>query len=201
MAVIENFDAISVQEQMKFAEALLKTINSERIFSDQTSFELVDIDASDMTGGLSIHIAQTNPIEVERKATWTAADEDDAEYPDPSDIEYDNSSDTDALNAFKTSSTVIDGYKVELEVADVDEEYDPVEVEIEHISHEDAGIGRYEYWGDIGYDSRPYVSVEGVVVTSCDCALYLSVEPVDAFEEPAEGPAETSADKPEPEAE
>ena len=96
MAVIENFDAISVQEQMKFAEALLNTINSESIFSDQTNFEITEVEASSLTGGLYIGVKQTNPIEVERKATWTAANEDDAES-DPDDADYYNDIDEDAL--------------------------------------------------------------------------------------------------------
>lgn len=202
MAVIENFDAISVQEQMKFAEALLKTINSERIFSDQTNFELRGVEAAAFTGGLYIEVKQTNPIEVERRATWTAANEDDAESAAYDlDADYDNSLDEDALKAFKTSLAVIDGYNVELQIDDVDEEIKPVEVEVEDISHEDDGIGHNEFWGVSSFDSRPYVVVKGTLVHSCNCYVSFYVEPVDTFEEPAEGPVETSADKPEPEVE
>lgn len=201
MAVIENFDVISVQEQMKFAEALLKTINSERIFSDQTNFELRGVEAEAFTGGLYIEVKQTNPIEVERRATWTAANEDDAESAAYDlDADYDNSLDEDALKAFKTSLAVIDGYNVELQIDDVDEEIKPVEVEVEDISYEDAGIGHNEFWGVSSFDSRPYVAVKGTLVHSCNCYVSFYVEPVDTFES-AEGPAETSADKPEPEVE
>lgn len=200
MAVIENFDAISVQEQMKFAEALLNTINSESIFSDQTNFELSDVEAAAFTGGLYIGVKQTNPIEVERKAVWTAANEDDAES-DIYDADYDNDIDDDALKAFKVGSAVIDGYKVEIEINDVDyADHRPVEVVVDRISHEDSGIGSYEFWGDRGYDSHPYVSVRGTIVESCDCSLSFYVEALDAFEE-TEAPAETSPDKPEPEIE
>lgn len=202
MAVIENFDAISVQEQMKFAEALLKTINSERIFSDQNNFELRGVEAAAFTGGLYIEVKQTNPIEVERRATWTAANEDDAESAAYDlDADYDNSLDEDALKAFKTSLAVIDGYNVELQIDDVDEEIKPVEVEVEDISHEDAGIGHNEFWGVSSFDSRPYVAVKGTLVHSCNCYVSFYVEPVDTFEEPTEGPIETSPDKPEPEVE
>lgn len=202
MAVIENFDAISVQEQMKFAEALLKTINSERIFSDQTNFELRGVEAAAFTGGLYIEVKQTNPIEVERRATWTAANEDDAESAAYDlDADYDNSLDEDALKAFKTSLAVIDGYNVELQIDDVDEEIKPVEVEVEDISHEDDGIGHNEFWGVSSFDSRPYVAVKGTLVHSCNCYVSFYVEPVDTFEEPVEGPTETSADKPDLEVE
>ncbi len=200
MAVIENFDAISVQEQIKFAEALLNTINSERIFTDQTNFELESVEADEFTGGIIIGVKQTNPIEVERKAAWTAANEDDAES-DPDDADYDNDIDDDVLKSFKVGSAIIDGYKVEIAVDDVNADYRPVEVEVDRISHEDAGIGHNEFWGVSSFDSRPYVAVVGTIVESCDCALSFYVEPVDTFEEPAEGPAETSPDKPEPEVE
>ena len=185
MSVIENFDAIPVQEQMKFAEALLKTINSERIFSDQTNFELRDVEAAPFTGGLYIGVNLTNPIEVERKATWTAANEDDAESA-AYDLEaaYDNIVDKDALKAFKADSAVIDGYNVELQIEDVDEAIRPIEVEVDSISHEDSGAGFYEYGGFEGYDSRPYVEVSGTLVHSCDCYLSLYVEPINAFDEP-----------------
>lgn len=199
MPIIENFAALSAQEQRAFAETLLKTINSERIFSDQTNFELVDLETSDFTGGLYIHVAQTNPMEVARKATWQAADED--EKPHYSDIDYDNDIDEDVLKEFKTGSAIIDGYKVELEIDDVDEDLYPVDFEVERVRHEDSGIGRYEFWGDVGYDSRPYIEIDGVIISSCDCALTFYVEPNDASEEPVEGPVEASPDKPVPEVE
>ena len=78
-------------------------------------------------------------------------------------------------------STVIDGYNIELEISDVDAN-DTVEIEVDSISHEDAGIGSYEYWGEVGYDSRPYVEVGGYY-----CGLRMSlaflVDPVDTVYE------------------
>jgi hypothetical protein len=71
-----------------------------------------------------------------------------------------------------------------LEIDDVDE-VETVEVEVDSISHEDAGIGHYEYWGEVGYDSRPYVEVEGTIVKACDCALSLYVEVADTTPEEA----------------
>jgi hypothetical protein len=74
---------------------------------------------------------------------------------------------------------VIEGYKVSLDISDVDED-EAIEVEVDNISHEDSGIGSYEYWGHMEYDSQPYVEVEGTIVKACTCALAFFVYPVDA---------------------
>lgn len=175
---IENFAAIPFQEQMKFAEALLKTINSEKIFTDDTMFELKGIEAEDLTGGLTLIVSHPDTIEVSREATWTCGDAEDA-YADPGyDADYENGLFEDAKSAFKTLSTVIDGYDISLEIDDVDE-VETGEVEVDSTSHEDAGIGSYEYWGEIGYDSRPYIEVKGTIKKACDMALAIYVEPAD----------------------
>ena len=175
MTVIENFAALSEQEQREFAEALLKTINTENIFTSETNFEIANVGPDELSGGLWIEVVQANPIDVPRAATWQCADEDEA-YNDPGyDAEYDNNIYEDARKAFKALSAVIDGYKVVVDVADVDE-IETTEVDVDEISYEDSGIGEYEYWGDRGYDSHPYVEVKGDLIKSCDCAINLFVE-------------------------
>jgi hypothetical protein len=176
MSVIENFVVLSEKEQREFAEALLKTINSESIFSSDTDFELVRIEADDITGGLMIEVSHTIPVEVSRQATWQASNEEDAADDPGYDADYENSITKDAEKSFKTLSTTIDGYIVSLEISDVDEN-DTTEVKVDSISHEDDGIGHYEYWGFEGNDSRPYVEVEGTIVKECDCSLAFFVEP------------------------
>lgn len=182
MSVIENFAALSAQEQREFAVELLTKINSEHIFHDDVTFELVTIETDDLTGGLWIAVSHSGEIDVTRKASWEAADEDDAENDPGHEATYSQSIYDEAKKAFKTLSTVIDGYTVSLEIHDVDEG-DTVEVEVDHISHEDAGIGQYEYWGEIGYDSRPYVEVEGTIVKACDCTLAFSIEAAESVPE------------------
>lgn len=181
MSVIENFAALPAKEQMEFAVALLKTINSENIFSSETKFEITNVEADDLTGGLMIEVSQTNPIEVSREASWSCSDPDDASDDPGYDAEYVENIITDAKKAFTTLSATIEGYKVSLEISDVDDTK-TVEVEVGRLSQEDAGIGSYEYWGERGYDSRPYIGVEGTIVKSCDCALAFFVEPDDAIE-------------------
>ena len=70
--VIENFAALSTQEQIAFATALLKTINSESTFAD-VKFELVGVEPDDLTGGLQVDVSHTESIDVSRSATWTCA--------------------------------------------------------------------------------------------------------------------------------
>ena len=180
MAVIENFAALSEQEQQKFAATLLKTINSEKTFIDDNSFKIDRVEADDFTGGLIIEVSHTEPIEVVRPATWSANNTEDVndtpEYPD-----YINNMSEDVKAAFKTTETIIDGYKVSLEIVDVDET-DTVDIEVDSYEDADDGIGSYEYCGVRGYDSDPYISVEGTIIKACDCALVLYVDPADAVD-------------------
>lgn len=182
MTVIENFAVLPEKEQREFAEALLKTINSEGIFTSDTDFKLTSLEADEITGGLWIEVLNTTPIEVPRKATWTCGDEDDAHRVPGSDyIEYENSLDEDVAKAFNTRTATLEGYTISLEVSDSDA-IDNVGAEVDETEHKDDGIGEYEYWGHIEYDSRPYVEVTGNIITSCNCSLAFFIEPNDATE-------------------
>ena len=182
--MIENFAELSEQEQRKFAEALVNKINSENTFIDYVDFEISDVDGYDISGGLVIALECDDLVDVSREATWTCADEDEVNYDPGYEADYTNTLRNDVKEAFKTLSAVIDGYKVSLVIDDVDEE-ETVEVEVDSYSKEDAGIGSYDYWGHTGYDSQPYVEVEGTIIKACSCALSLYVDPVD---EPAVEP-------------
>jgi hypothetical protein len=186
MPVVENFAAVPAKEQREFATALVNKVNTEGIFTKDAKFEIVDIYADDITGGLVVELSHAEPIEVTRKATWTCDSEDDIEDGPGYEADYSSNIYNDAEKAFNTLSTVIDGYKVSLEISEVDEG-DNLEVEVDRISHEDAGIGDYEYFGFTGTDSDPYVEVEGTVVRECYCSLALIIEPNDIAEiEPTE---------------
>lgn len=176
MNVIENFAELSFEEQKKFAEALVKTINSESIFTSDANFTLVGIEVDELAGGLIIFLEHADPIEVSRKATWTCESEDEVNSDPGYDADYADHLFEDAKKAFKTLSATIEGYNVSLEINDVDTE-ETIEVEANTYTHEDSGIGGYDYWGSRGYDSRPYVEVEGTIVKACNCALSLYVEP------------------------
>jgi hypothetical protein len=183
MTVIENFAVLPEKEQREFAEALLKTINSEGIFTSDTDFELTDFEADEITGGLWIAVINTTPIEVPRKATWTCNDEEDIySVPNSDFIEYENRLNEDVAKAFNTLTATLEGYTISLEeVADSDE-IKKVDVEIDKFSHEDSGIGAFDFGGHIEYDSQPYIEVTGNIITSCDCSLAFFVEPNDTIE-------------------
>lgn len=183
--IVENFAALSAKEQFEFAEALLKTINTESIFSADTKFELSGVEADDLTGGLWINATQTNPIEVPRRAVWTCNDADDAAEDPGFEADYENTIYEDAEKAFKTNSTIINGYTVTLDISDVDVG-EAVSVEVDSMTNDDAGIGEYEYFGQTGYDSRPYVEVEGTIIKSCDCEFAFFVEAADTVDITAE---------------
>lgn len=186
MNVIENFAELSFEEQKKFAEAFIKTINSEHTFTSEVDFEVTGVEASDLTGGLIIMLEHDDLIDVSRKAAWTCKDEDEIDSDPGYNADYDNYLFEDAKKAFKTLSATIEGYAVSLEIDDVNEE-ETVDVKVENYSHENAGIGSYEYFGFVGHDSRPYVEVEGTIIKACTCYLTLYIEPID---EPAVEPEE-----------
>lgn len=176
--MIENFAALSEKEQRDFAEALIKTINSEGIFTSNAKFKIDNVEADELTGDLVIECTTEEPLEVSRDAEWSCSDEEDAAEDPGYDVRYvEFSIFQEVENTFKTLSATIDGYKITLTVSDVDEN-ETVEVKVDNIYHEDAGIGSYEYWGEVGYDSQPYVRVEGTLVKACDCAFAFFVEPI-----------------------
>ena len=184
MNVIENFDELSIEEQLKFAEALVKTINSEKTFTSETDFKVIEVDAQSYSGDLVITVENVDAIEVTQNAHWQAADEEDARSSarDDSDlVDYDSNVYDEVKKALKTTEAEIEGYRVSLEIEDVDAEVE--DVEVDHIEYEDSGIGSYEFWGDVGYDSRPYVEVDGTIISSCSCVFSLYVEPTDSIPE------------------
>lgn len=187
MEIIENFAELSFEEQKKFAETLVNTINSEYTFTADTDLKLSGVEADELSGGLIIMLDHDDLIEVSREATWTCEDEDEVRHDPGYEADYVNTLFADARDSFKTLEVVIEGYKVSLSVDDVDEE-ETIEVEVDNYSSEDGGIGGYEYCGVGGYDSSSYVEVEGTIVKGCSCALSLFVEPAD---EPVEIDEET----------
>ena len=180
MEMIENFAMLSFEEQKAFAEELLKTINTEHTFSSETNFEIAGVEADELSGSLIVQVSQTNPINVSRKATWSCDSADDAEDDPGFEADYEEYLFDDAKKSFKTTAMTIADYTVILELSDVDEVgEEAVEVIVDEISNEDAGIGDYEYFGARGTDSRPYCEVSGTIVRSCECTLAFVVEPSD----------------------
>ena len=173
--MVENFVVLSVDEQIKFAKDLIKKINTEQVFTDETKFEFQDVEPNG--NSLCISVSTVNPITVSREATWTAGTEEGATEDPGNDAEYENGLVADTKKSFKTLNCEVAGYRITLQVDDVEED-ETVEAEIEicGLSHEDAGIGPYEYWGFKGYDSQPYVEAEGVITRRCDCNLTLIIE-------------------------
>ena len=178
--MVEHFAELSTEEQVEFAKTLLNKINSDKIFSDATDFEFQGVEVDDITGGMWIDITHSDPISVCRRATWEVPNEEDA-YLDPgNDADYYKTLREDTRRSFKTLSTQIGNYKVLLKIDDIDED-ETVEADIEtsSLQHLDSGIGSYEYWGFTGYDTHPYVEVEGTITKAYNCVLTLFVEPIE----------------------
>ena len=173
MSIIENFSALSEKELYDFAEALIKTINSEHIFTSDANFSVYSVEADELTGDLEIVIDHAELIYINRKATWTCRDDEDLDN-EPEDISYDELDTEDAKKAFKTLSAEIEGYTVSLDISDVDVE-EIAAFDVDDYTEEDSGIGDYEYFGYRGHDSHPYLEVSGTVTAACTCALALYV--------------------------
>jgi hypothetical protein len=187
MNVIENFAELSAKEQLDFATALVKTINSENTFTDQTNFKVTDVEADEMTGGLIIRLNLEDTVEIEREAAWQAAVEEDAAYEKPTRADTDFFEDAwdDAKKVFKTLTTELEGYNITLEIEDVDTG-EITEVDVDTVSEKDSGIGHYEYFGYKGYDSHPYLQVEGTLTQACTIYPALYVEVADHFQAEAD---------------
>lgn len=178
MPVIENFTELSTQEQKEFANSLIEKINTEKLFSEDARFIVTGIAADDFTGGLWIDVSLVSPIEVRRSAIWTCGN---AEYADeaPNNPDFGGNRIEDAVkNALKTLSTDLEGYTISLDDLDMDAG-EITAVEVNKIKAEDAGIGEYEFWGHVEYDSHPYFEVEGILTQECAGYIRLFVEAAD----------------------
>lgn len=176
MLAIENFNKLSEQEAMQFAIDLINKVNSEKIFISNSYFKLSGLEVDEMTGNLNVLVENEDPIYVAREATWQCDTLEDINDDPGNNAEYSNLLFDEVKKAFKSDSTSIGSYMVTLDLIDVDD-MDTTEVEVSNYSEEDAGIGSYEYCGHVGYDSQPYVEVEGIITRACWCTISLTVEP------------------------
>lgn len=161
----------------ELAKTILEKINLGRVFTKETAFEFQDTDLDRNTGYFWIAASTINSIGVPREASWTAGDEEGANEDPGNNAEYVNTVSEDLKKVLKTYEVEIDGYKVSMQIDDIEEdETTDAEVEVEDLSHEDSGIGSYEFWGFKGYDSNPYVEVSGTVTRFYDCNVTFLVE-------------------------
>ena len=175
---VENFSELPDEELQQLASMLIQKMNSSSTFVSNNKFVIDDAMADELTGNLLISVYTEDPVSVQRKATWVVDTIDDVDNSEKlEDVDYLNSIYVDTTSAFKTSTATVDGYKVTMHVDDVDD-LGIVETAVDRYSEEDAGIGNYEYFGFNGYDSRPYVEVDGVTTNSCTCYITIEIEPL-----------------------
>ena len=176
MSTIINFNDLEIHELQSFAEDFVDKINTGNILTSDANFEVENVEADELSGDLAISIFNKNYyIPVARKATWQSANEEEARNPIDPDFHY--SIYEDVEKAFNVREFEIDGYKVTVEIDDVNDE-EVIDVDPESISSEDSGIGDYEFFGMRGHDSNPYYEVEGTITLGCTCFLTLWVEPI-----------------------
>lgn len=176
MELIQNFNDLSWDEQKTFTLALIQKINETKVFTDETELVLDVIETDEASGDLyvGVYTKDGQDLTVERVAVWTCGTEEDA-YEEPDEAEFSESILYDIEKAFKTFNTEIDGYLVNLKIDYAEGE--TVDVDVKKCTDEDAGVGHYEFWGETGYDSRPYVEVTGVLTQKCWCQATLTISP------------------------
>lgn len=167
MKIIDNFNLLSEEEKKQIAEEFITKINEQNLLSNEVDIELVEVlEGDELDGGLNIVFATVDALPFERVGHWQVGDEDELHStPKIFDVEFDETIYKDAKAAFKTTSLQLDGYNISIDDIDVDDESID-EVEVEDYTHEDSGIGHYEYWGFEGYDSHPYIEVNGTLYCS-----------------------------------
>lgn len=178
MQQIKDFNKATDAEIQELAKDLITKINTDNILYNGSNFKIDNVEVDELKGMLYIDISipdDEEGIGVYRDAQWQALDTSDMYHPE--DIDYGNTLEKDLLASFNTTSTNIDGYDVSLSVNDADVE-DIIDVEVDSYSEEDSGIGSYEYWGATGYDSHPYLEVEGTIIQACSCYCTLDVTPI-----------------------
>ena len=177
MSVIENFNELSEEELAQFAADLVKKLNNESIFTSEAKLVLNEVEADRLTGDLIIGVysADEDSITVEREASWQAYDEDSLSTVE--DADFANRIEQDAMQALKTQSVEINGYRVSIFDISADV-YEELDVDVQDYTAEDSGIGSYDYWGFEGYDSHPYYEVSGVISYACGVGFGLTVEPI-----------------------
>lgn len=171
--MVENFSLLSPEEQKQFAADLIAKLNAAGTLSNE-AFEIFAVESDELDGSLSIGISTDTTIK--RDATWQCEDHEDA-YSITDNYSFLESDAADAKQLFKTTATEFEGYLLEIVGLEIDD-YEVEDVsEVDSASEEDAGIGSYEVFGEVGYDSRPYCEVEGALAVSCSISGWLVVTP------------------------
>ncbi len=174
MSVITNFNTLSENELQQFAKTLVHKINKDFIFSSDVTFKIESVEADELSGDLMINVINEDTVEVPRKANWQCVAKEDISNPERPECHNDIYRDTKKV--FKSLEANIDGYKVTITIEEVDEG-ELTDVIVDNYEYVEDGIGEYEYWGHVGYDSCTYIEVVGTIVQSCNCYFSLLVEP------------------------
>lgn len=177
MELIDNFSLLSKEEQRQFAEKFLQLINESKAFSNEAMFTEIDstyrVEANEMDGSLDIFVYLEN---IDYWRSFETEDLESASW----EWNYSPSSEQAVAREFKTLEASIEGYKVELIVDDVPNEEqkgDGITIEDHQEHSEDVGIGSYEFWGEVGYDSRihEWESGSGTVACHSDALIHFNV--------------------------
>lgn len=173
--MIQSFAKMSFDARLHFAEEMIKKINSESIFLNGTKFKIDQIELDDYSDDLIILTTSVDPVKLSRGVFWQVPNEDYLYYK-PKSMDYIDTEYEAVSELLKTKTAVVDGYTVTAEIDDV-EAGKNIEVQVDSYYHDDNGIGYYDFWGEPGYDSRPFIVVEGTATEEREVAISFYVSP------------------------
>lgn len=78
------------------------------------------------------------------------------------------------IKTIQTPSEFMEGILTDVSYEDI-HDYTIADTEVTKMTEEDAGIGSYEYWGTVGYDSQPYTEISGIVTIDAVLGLWLEI--------------------------
>ena len=147
----------------RMAEAVVAELNKGKVFADDTLIKVKKAYIDPYSDAFLVDV-ELDSVSVKREASWNTDGDDESPTSVDEDLTYEYSESDDIKKAFKTTEATILGHKVYLLLDECTaEKVDTTDWTIEHSSEEDAGIGSYEFWGEVGYDSRPYMHYEGTI--------------------------------------
>lgn len=176
---VDDFSKLSEQQIKQLSNKIIDKINAEHLFFDFDITLVGDPQVDAATGDLLLQADSADTVYVSRQAHWTCSiyDEDCTEEA-PKNPEFAEDLMDDIQEAFPTKTISIDGYSVTMTVWDaMYTTQQCIPSEIINAEEEDDGIGSYEYWGQIGWDSRPYRAIDGILDCPVSISISLTVTP------------------------
>lgn len=176
MNIYEAFKALSEEVEEKQPEndrdILIKNLIDQVELPEDPEVEILYDDIYEENEKVYVPLVLRNvPLKV--RCEWQGDAEGDYTIYD---IEVDADSDAAKyVDRIKRPQDMAEGVVLDASL-DVVHDLEITDIKISNTKKADAGIGDYEYWGDEGYDSRPYTEITGDVYISTEMGIWLEIQ-------------------------